>query len=289
MSFAIIIDSVSDISRDYAKKHAIQIVPMSVTFYGEEFYEDESFDLKKFYSHFDEAGFLPKTSQPSPASFYEAYNNAIAEGKTEILVITVSSGLSGTFNSATIAARMIKEEKEGIEIEIVDSLNCSYGEVFLAETAVQMRDEEKPFGEVVSEVRSKITKLTNHVFLLSLKFLRAAGRVNIAKYWLARIFKKKPIIKMDEKGENVVVGSETTVEKGLFKMLEMTTKEFTVTPLKIALVHANSEDLAQILEKLILENYKDANIRTILTGVTVSANTGPNSIALICEFAEEQK
>ena len=93
---------------------------------------------------------------------------------------------------------------------------------------------------------------------------------------------------MDEKGENVVVASETTAEKGLFKMLEMTTKEFTVTPLKIALVHANSEDLAQILEKLILENLKDVNIRILLTGVTVSSNTGPNSIALICEFAEEQ-
>jgi DegV family protein with EDD domain len=288
MTFAIIIDSVSDLGRDYAKKHEIQIVPMSVTFYGKEYYEDEKFDLKKFYSHFDEDGFLPKTSQPSPASFYEAYNNAIADGKTEILVITVSSGLSGTFNSASIAARMVKDENEGVKIEVVDSLNCSLGEVFLAETAVEMRKNEKTFEEVVTEVRNKITKLVNHVFLLDLKFLRAAGRVNIAKYWIAKILKKKPIIKMDEKGENVVVASETTAEKGLFKMLEMTTKEFTVTPLKIALVHANSEDLAQILEKLILENLKDVNIRILLTGVTVSSNTGPNSIALICEFAEEQ-
>ncbi|MHA1911579.1 MAG: DegV family protein [Candidatus Kariarchaeaceae archaeon] len=288
MSFAIIIDSVSDISRDYAKKHEIQIVPMSVTFYGKEYYEDEAFDLKKFYSHFNEDGFLPKTSQPSPASFYEAYKNAIAEGKKEILVITVSSGLSGTFNSASIAARMIKEETEGIEIEVVDSLNCSHGEVYLAETAVLMRNEEKPFAEVVVEVRSKITKLTNHVFLLSLKFLRAAGRVNIAKYWIAKILKKKPIIKMDEKGENVVVASETSVEKGLLKMLEMTTKDFTIKPLKIALVHANSEEMAQILEDQILEHFEEVNIRTILTGVTVSSNTGPNSIALICEFAEEQ-
>ncbi len=197
MSFAIVIDSVSDISREYAKKHGIQIVPMSVTFHGEEHYEDETFDLKKFYSHFDEPGFLPKTSQPSPSSFYEAYNKAIADGKEKILAITVSSGLSGTFNSASIAARMVRDENEGVEIEVVDSLNCSHGEVFLAETAVEMRDEGKSFEEVVIEVRSKITKLVNHVFLVSLKFLKAAGRVNIAKYWIARIFKKKPIIKMD--------------------------------------------------------------------------------------------
>ncbi|MHA1827739.1 MAG: DegV family protein, partial [Candidatus Heimdallarchaeaceae archaeon] len=143
MSIRFVVDSSSDIDRDFAKKEKIKIVPLNIIFDEEKVIkEDENFDLDSYYKMYEEdKNFFVKTSQPLPRDYYEAYQELIQEGAKEIVVICLSSGLSSTINSATVGKKMIERENKEIKIHIVDSLGASYGEGLLLEKGLKLAKE----------------------------------------------------------------------------------------------------------------------------------------------------
>ena len=131
----IIADSTCDISKEDARKMGIQIVPISVRFGNEEFLDGVEITHEEFYTRLAECDELPKTSQPSPDTFMKVFNEAVAAGD-DVLGIFISSDLSGTYQSACLAALDVEEET-GKKLYMVDSRSASIGTALLIREAVQ--------------------------------------------------------------------------------------------------------------------------------------------------------
>lgn len=289
MKTRFVIDSASDIPWDYAKKNNIEVVPLKVTYHEQTFEETEDFNLQEYYQHFQtDEKFLPKTSQPSPQEFMKVFSELIEEGADEIIVVTISSNLSGTFNSARLAKRNLKEIHPDVEVHLVDSLNASYSEVFLVERGIELAKEGLTGGQIAKKLTEHVSQIKTHLYLPTLKYLHLGGRINIAQYLLARLLRKKALVRVNKQGKNESFGTVNNEEEGLKKVVEASTEDFSRIPEKAAIVHTNTPPLAEKLKTLINEKIPSLeDLRIILSRTSISAHTGPSSIALIVDYGEE--
>lgn len=285
MAIRIIIDSSSDIPWDYADKHGIKVIPLSVTYYDKSYKEDRDFDLDKHYSHYEtDSNFLPKTSQPSPKEFLVIYKELAKGGATEIIVICISSAMSGTLNSARLAITYLEKKYPEVKIHLVDSLNASYPEVFLAEEAVDLIEKGWVIDKIIARLNELIKLLKTYIFIPNLKYLHLGGRISLTKYYLAKLLRKKVITRVNEAGTNETAATVSNIDDGLAKLVELTTEKYTRFPRKYAIIHSNDEVNAQKLKKLVLDKEPKAEIKIIRTKCTISAHTGPNAVALLSDF-----
>ncbi|UJG44924.1 MAG: DegV family protein [Candidatus Heimdallarchaeum endolithica] len=287
MSIRIVTDSASDIDRNFAKEKKVAVVPLSVTYNtGETFKEDENFDFDKYYNNYSDPDFSVTTSQPSPKDFLNVYEQLKKECAKEIIVITISSGLSGTLNSAQLAAKMFLKIEKDIEIYFVDSLNASIPETFLVEEGLKLIDKGLSGKEIAEKLQNSTNKITTLILLPTLYYLRKGGRISAAKYLLGRLLQLKPITIVNEEGKNEVTATVRDYDEGLVKMIEIATQNYTRTPVEVAIVHTNSMERATKLQNLIKEKLGDIKIRIVRSGVTISAHTGSKCVSLISKFFE---
>lgn len=187
----IIVDSSCDLTPAECKEKNIQVVPLSVTLEdGTVFLDDGSLSAEYFYAHLAKCKKLPTTSQPSPDSFAQAYTQA-KEAGDEVVAITLSSGLSGTYQSACIAADIAEYSDHTF---VVDSKNVSLAMGALVLRAVALRNQ----GFNAEEISLELERLKNHVHLFAmvndLNNLRKGGRLNAAVAIAGGLLGVKPIL-----------------------------------------------------------------------------------------------
>lgn len=185
-NITIITDSASDISQNNNK--GVTVLPMTITF-GEENYEDGvSLTPDNFYMKLIESSALPKTSQVSPYAFGQAYENAL-KSADYVIVITLSSKLSGTYQSACIAA----DDYDG-RVFVIDSENVTVGEQILIDYALSLIDKGIEVNTIVSQLNT-IKKRIHLVALLdTLEYLKKGGRISSGAAFLGNVLSIKPVI-----------------------------------------------------------------------------------------------
>lgn len=168
----IITDSSCDLNKDLIEKYNITVVPLNVSF-GDEVFIDGELDHEEFYRRMASSKELPKTSCPSPDRFIKSY-----EGDEDLIVITISSGLSGTYSTANLAKDMFEEENKNKKIAVIDTETGSVAHGQLLIKAAELIEEGKSFEEIV-EIIEKLKK--ESIFYGSLETLENAvkgGRIN---------------------------------------------------------------------------------------------------------------
>ncbi|MCE7743019.1 MAG: DegV family protein [Candidatus Heimdallarchaeota archaeon] len=288
MKIGFVTDSGSDIDLNYAEKIGVKVIPLTVTFSDADdvvHKEDRSFDLESYYRKYEtNDDFTAKTAQPTPNDFFIAYEELAKEGVKEIIVVTLSSGLSGTLNSARLGVNMLKRKNEKIKVHLVDALNASYSEVLLIEEGLKLQKQGLDGDEIAKKLREHTKNIKTHILLPSLKYLRKGGRISVTKYILGTLLRKKPITVVNKEGKNEVAASVTEINEGIHKILELTSENFTRVPKQVIIIHGNNLEFAGRMEKKLKQHFNDIKIRTVCTGVTISAHTGPNIVALVSEF-----
>lgn len=285
MKIGLVTDSASDIPFDFAEENNIKVTPLNFSFDGENYLEDENFDFDEYYRNFEERKlFKVSTAQPSPAAFLERYEELISEGYDKIICVTISSGLSGTYNSAVMAARQAMEENE-VKIEVIDGKSASLAVMILLEIALAMIKEDKNMEDIVVELNRAVRRITTTLTLPTLKYLKAGGRVSMPKFLIGSLFGLKPITSVDyETGENVAVGTVRSMEKGLQKVYDITTDGGSRLAELYAITHTNDLQLAQKLVEKIKEKQPDVEIRIARARSSISAHTGSGALALTALF-----
>ncbi len=190
----IITDSTSDITHDLAKSLGITVVPLTV-FFGKESYLDRvEISTEEFYKRLVDDVF-PTTTQPSPGVFAEVYNQ-LAEETNEIVVLVISSKLSGTYQSAINAINMVK--KKNVRIEVIDSLQTAMSLGLIAIRAAQIAAEGAKLDEVVKSIKDMQTRVHPIMYFETLKYLAKGGRIGKAQGLVGSLLSIKPIITLDE-------------------------------------------------------------------------------------------
>lgn len=198
MAVRIIVDSTADVLGEDRDK--LKILPIKVRFSdGVEYRDGENLTHQMFYERLIESDALPTTSQVTPYEFAEAYQE-VTDAGDEAVVITISSKLSGTYQSACIAALDFKDN-----ITVVDSLNATIGERTLVDEALKLRDEGKTAKEMAKVLDEEKHKIQLVALVDTLRYLKMGGRISPTVAVAGDILGIKPVIGI-EKGEIVVYG-----------------------------------------------------------------------------------
>lgn len=191
MAIQIITDSLADITG--ADREKLIILPITIRFDdGCEYKDGENITHQEFYERLIESDSLPTTSQVTPYDFGEVFEKVVEAGD-EAVVITISSRLSGTYQSACIAA----DEYEG-KIVVVDSLSVAVGERAIVDLAMQLRDEGKSITEIADVLNEERNNLQLVAVLDTLEYLKKGGRISSAVAFAGGVLAVKPVVGVED-------------------------------------------------------------------------------------------
>ncbi len=245
----LITDSSCDLPKELIEKYNICVVPLNVLF-GEECYTD-GIDNYSFYEKMKASKELPKTASPSPDKFIKEF----ACEAENILIITISSGLSSTYNNALIGKNMYLEDHKEKRIEIIDSLSGSMGVGLLVLKAAKMIKEKKDLDHIVKVINEDAQKSFTYVALNTIENAVKAGRISSFKGKIAEVLNLKVIVQVED-GLVKVFDKARGERKTLSKLIQIIEDTGVNTSEKIlAIAHANALDKALALKDMILKKH----------------------------------
>ncbi|PUU94114.1 MULTISPECIES: DegV family protein [Halanaerobium] len=200
---ALVTDSTCDLPAEILAKYQIEIVPLTVHFDEDTYYDKVDLDSEEFYKMMESAADLPTTSQPSVGLFMDKYQKLAAE-YDQIISIHLSSALSGTCESARLAAAQL----EDLNVEIIDSKSTSTGLGFMVLLAAKMIKEGKNLEEIKEKILEERENITIYFTVNELSYLEKGGRIGKAQAFLGSIFNFNPILEL-----SAVTGEITPREK----------------------------------------------------------------------------
>lgn len=221
----------------------VAVVPINIIFGGEEFLEGETLSYLDFFDKVDTLGIVPQTSQPSPGKFVEVFRRLAAEGATTVLSLHVTGKLSGTVQSAQMAADIVRNE---VDVRVFDSLAGSAGTGFMILEAVDLVAQGVDANAILARWAEMRESLRIFFYLDTLKYARMSGRVGALQSSLASMLRIKPLVRLDD-GLLSVAERVRTRRAALDRLLDMMAEEMDDRPLNLAVVHAADQPSAEAL------------------------------------------
>ncbi len=273
MAVKIVTDSLSDIVTDVIGDLDITVVPVYVRF-GEEVYRDRiEMTTEEFYRRLVSSSVLPTTTQPSPGDFLEVYNR-LARETDEILVVTLSSKLSGTYQSA----RQARETFEGkCRIEIIDSQTVIMGLGLIVLSAAKAARDGAGFDELVELVRDGMRRSHAIMSFDTLKYLAKGGRIGRAQGLLGSMLSVKPILTVKE-GEVSPVTRVRSKSAGMDYLYNFVASIPHIE--ELAVEHATTPEDADALVERISSFYPRERIYRVTVSPVIGTYTGPNVLSV---------
>lgn len=205
MKVRIIVDSTADVSA--AIQSRLTVVPLTVQFGAEEYIDGVTITRKEFYEKLIESDVLPSTSQATPATFESVFAEVTANGESAV-VLTISSKLSGTYQSAMIAAQEYPQN-----IHVVDSLSAATGIGILAELALQLADSGMAAADIAARLAEERENVCLIALLDTLEYLKRGGRISKTAAFAGGILSIKPVISLRD-GEVAMLGKARGSKQG---------------------------------------------------------------------------
>lgn len=289
--FKIITDSTADLPKDYLEKNGIACMDMCYMIGGESYGGDtgKELDYKKFYERM-RSGEMPTTSQINPEEAKQHFERLLADGERQILYIAFSSGLSGTYNSACIAAEQVMEEHPGCRIEVIDSLCASMGEGLFVHKAVQLRDAGVGFEKTAERLRELVPNMV-HVFTVDdLNHLYRGGRVSKATAVIGTLAGIKPILHVDEEGHLIPISKTRGRKKSLLALVDLMEQKIGRKRWEndiIFISHGDAIEDAQFVADEVRRRFGIEKFLIGPIGPTIGTHSGPGTIALF--FVGEER
>ncbi len=258
MSFKIVVDSCCDLPAEYRKDPRFQVVPLVLQVGDYSVVDDETFDQKLYLEKVAASEECAKTACPSPELYMQAYNC----DADDVYVVTLSSKLSGSYNSALLGKNLYHEEIGEKNIYIADSLSACGGEANIALKAMELAESGLSFEEIIPMLEKYRDEMNTYFVLDSLETLRKNGRLSGMKALVATTLNIKPVC-YGMRGEIVQRGQGIGMKKALVKMVDIAVAE-TKNPeeKRLIITHVNCYERACVVRDLILNKvtFKEAII-----------------------------
>lgn len=272
----IVTDGAADVPQAWQTEYDIVVVPANILFGEKSYLQGVELDNEGFYKLVDESKRIPKTSQPTPHQFTEAYRKIAQPGDT-ILSIHVTSKLSGTYASAVIAAEAVKDE---FKVIAVDSACGSIAIGFLCREARKMERAGKSVAEILKYIEAVKYKVRIILTLDTLEYARMSGRVKTLQAAFASMLNVKPIAVLRD-GELNMAEKVRTRKASLERVIEMAKAEFGDRPVYLAVVHARDLISGQSLLDDVKQRFNCKETVISDLSISVAANLGPGTVGLV--------
>ncbi|MBN2556847.1 MAG: DegV family protein [Anaerolineales bacterium] len=282
---ALMTDSTCDIPDNLIGQYDITVIPCYVIWDNQEFRDHIDLSAVDFYERLVSDPHYPSTAHPSFETFRETYERAAKQGAEEIVMITVSSAMSGTYQAALQAA-----SEADIPVHVVDSRGPTLSLGWQVLAAARAREAFGAVPSMLAAAQKARERMVQFVCMHSIEYLHKGGRIGNATHFFGNILNIKPIIYIDHnsglvEGYKKIRTFSRAVEvfyQGFFKTLG----DLNGKKLHIAVLHGNAPREAEQLAERVRREYNPAELLINCTGPVLGVNTGPGALAL-CGYLEE--
>ena len=294
MAFVLSCCSTSDLNKDYFWDRKINYICFNY-FVDNKSYKDDfgvSITYKDFYNLMRN-GAETKTSQINPDDFVKYFSTFLERG-LDILHISLSSGISGVFNSANIAKKKLEKIFPNRKILIIDSLAASSGYGLLIDKIADMRDESKNIYEIYDWIEKNKLKVNHWFFTSDLSFFIKGGRISKISGWFGTVLKICPLLDVNCEGKLIprfkVRGKQKVIELTL-KQMELNAENNLDYAQKCFISHSDCYEDAKVLADMIEKKFLklNGNVKIFDIGTTIGSHTGPGTVALFFWGNERKK
>lgn len=270
----IISDSSSDLPEELKRRYDITIVPLNVSIGNDEYREGIDLKPEEFFAKMFSADGLPKTSQPSPAAFADTFSKF--EPDTELLCLTISSGLSGTYQSACIG-----KELSNANVTIFDTLAGSMGHGLQIIRAAELSEQGKTMGEILNELQQYREKMNILVLLGTLDNIVKGGRLSKFQGSLTKILNIKVILERVEGGK-VEILEKIRGKKRLYKRaIEIIKgKETDFSQATFGITHTGNIEDAEAIKQELISQFHPKKVIVNYMGAIMGTYAGKNGMII---------
>ncbi len=281
--YVLVSDSTADLPVEVVKELDVKIVPFSYTINDEVFnyYLDErDGDIKEFYDKLRD-GAMPATAQVNPAVYKDTFESIIKEGK-DVLYLSFSSGLSGSYQTSKLAASMLEDDYPDSNIVIVDSVCASIGQGVLLYEAAKRKNAGASMDELTQWIENTRNTVGHWFMVEDLFHLMRGGRLSAVGAVVGSALKIKPILSVDEEGKLVVKSKARGTNKALdFIISKLKEDGGDLTKLTAIVGHADDMEKAEKIKRMAIEaGILPENIRISSIGPIIGTHVGPGMAAL---------
>ena len=280
---ALITDSTCDIPQNMINQYGISVIPLGVVWGNELLHDRVDLTPEEFYRRLDNDPVWPTSTLPSPTEFEKVYRDSIAKGAKEIVVMTVSSAMSGTFQLAEQVGRQMV-----VPVHVVDSKGptMSLGwQVLAAARTRELGGNAVKMIEAATRVRKKLVQI---VCLDTLEYLHRGGRIGNATRFIGGLLDIKPLVEINHQTGLVdFCGQARTRTKSIETLVGRFFEKLSPgKPKRVAVLHGGALPEAQALADRIKKEYDPLELLVNITGPVLGIHTGPRALAL-CGYTEE--
>ncbi|CDR31446.1 DegV domain-containing protein SAV0749 [Acholeplasma oculi] len=263
---------------DYLKENnEVSNVRLTVFFDGKEYVDHTEIKAEDFYQMMlDKPNADIHTSQVSTGAFQKLYEDVRDKGFNELVVVSISSKLSGTYQGAILA----KELVEGIRVEVIDSKSVSFGEAVLGLRALELVKKGQTLDQIVEDLNAYKSRTKIFVLVDTLKYLVKNGRLSAAAGLIGTLLKIKPLLKIMEDGSLKPYEKIRTTTKAQKRIMEIVLEETQGKKVDFYIAYTTNLEKAQSLEAELREARPDANVTIIPLTPVVGAHAGPGTLGL---------
>jgi len=273
---AIVSDSTGCLTDTMVKNHNIYISYLMIIFGNDSYQEFKEVSPEKFVKLSAAQEELPSTSQPSPGVTVEMYENIFKEGYDEIIHVTISNGLSGSYQTALSAAAMVDKDK----IHVFDSKSVAFPQGALAIEAAKMVKAGKEASEIIAKLKE--IQESSHIFatVKTLENLKKGGRLSNASAVIGGMLQIKPIVSMSDTGLLEAVSKVRTFKKAIQSLIDTAKDANLDETYEIAIMHMENLEDAMELKNAIATIYPNITLHILPLSLVVSVHVGEGALGI---------
>lgn len=273
---AVLTDSCSDVPKEYVDKYHIYVLPLKVIYKDREYLDGVNITPQEVYESMTTE--IPSTSLPDGQSVQDIFEQIKKDGFNKVVVITLSSGLSGTNNLLHLIAQDINK----LEIEIIDTKNIALGSGFHAIQAAKYIEQGYSFNEIVQKTKNNIKNSKVFFVVKTLEYLQKGGRIGLVASLFGNALNLKPIISCNDEGIYYTVAKVRGRKQSISKTKELAIKQVgSHTHYHLAVVHGDAQEEANEAKAFMIE--KCPNYEEFMEGQIspcLGVHTGPGLLGI---------
>ena len=272
---AIITDSTAYLEKDYVKKHNIQVIPLNLHWDKDTFKDNVDISADEFYDRLKVSSTLPTTSQPTYGDFQVIFKKFAAD-YDGIVAALMSSGISGTVDSALIAQKTFKD----IPVEVIDTKTTAGGQALIVKAIAAAVESGKSLQEVSALARTISATVCTYFVVDTLKYLHKGGRIGGASRYFGTALSIKPILYLNEEGKIEAFEKVRTKKKAVERLLELAVEKAAGEKSYVAIYHAQALQEAEAMRDEVQQMLDCYEIGIYKISPVIGTHVGPGALGI---------
>lgn len=277
MKIAVITDSGSNLNASFVEKHKnLQIIPLMIVRDGAQFRDQLDITAEQIYQEIDQRNF--STSLPPMSALEEAIDQAKKDGYSDVMVINISSGLSGTFNAFILTLNDV----QGIKVHQYDTKTLGAGQGYLVELALELIEAGKSPAEIIAAMDKCRFEESLAIYTINtLKYLKKGGRIGKVEGTIGDLLHIKPVITVNNEGVYVTLSKAIGMQRSLLNMKELLVKKFGDSLIDLTVHYGDDLEKASQLGAMLSKSLNVRNLNISALTPVLGIHTGPQMFAYV--------